>query len=194
MSSIVREDISIDLASDSPNHTDLKSNNRTALKNAKVLMMAVMSDAEAAAFIKAMRPNQESFLPMALKFQDRLIVRFEQEEARLFENGVTKSRGFTLSSFTRRRSALIKEGGSAWEGTMRRSTQQERDALDAAVVAKRTKKIGPKRKAEEALEALVHSPEEHEADTKNKKTAGMGLVSWIGASLGVGDSKSSSGT
>jgi hypothetical protein len=135
MSSIVSKNISIDQASSTKDLTNLNGNCRTGLEAAKSLMMAVMSKDEAVAFEKAMRPNQvpgqSSFLVMALKFQERFAMRLENEEIILF-NKASGAPTFTLNSFIRRRSKLMKKNGGL-EFKMMSSSQDERDALDAAI-------------------------------------------------------------
>ena len=203
MSSIVSKNISIDQASSTKDLTNLNGNCRTGLKAAKSLMMAVMSKDEAVAFEKAMRPNQvpgqSSFLVMALKFQERLAMRLENEEILLF-NKASGAPTFTLNSFIRRRSMLMKKNGGL-EFKMMSSSQDERDALDAAIAAKKSAKKtgkGRKRKAV-SLGAPKDTPEDGGEGGAEDKTRGLveflGFIrSKIGTGSGGGGSSCSSGT
>ena len=65
-------------------------------------------------------------------------MRFEQEELLLFKK-VSGAPVFTLNSFIRRRSKLMTQNGGL-EVKMMSSTQDERDALDAAIEAKKSAK------------------------------------------------------
>ena len=203
MSSIVSRNISIDQASSTKDLTNLNGNCRTGLEAAKSLMMAVMSKDEAVAFEKAMRPNQvpgqSSFLVMALKFQERLAMRLENEEILLF-NKASGAPTFTLNSFIRRRSKLMKQNGGL-EFKMMSSSQDERDALDAAIAAKKSAKKtgkGRKRKAV-SLGAPKDTPEDGGEGGAEDKTRGLveflGFIrSKIGTGSGGGGSSCSSGT
>ena len=182
MSSIVSRNISIDQASSTKDLTNLNGNCRTGLEAAKSLMMAVMSKDEAVAFEKAMRPNQvpgqSSFLVMALKFQERLAMRLENEEILLF-NKASGAPTFTLNSFIRRRSMLMKKNGGL-EFKMMSSSQDERDALDAAIAAKKSaKKTGKSRKRKAiSLGAPVDTPVDGGEGGAEENT--MGLVEFLG--------------